>query len=69
VVELSIRTDVAGLEGQRAGYIEGLYVKPEARGEGVSRKLLRASHEWAHRQNCSAFASDRSDRVVIDKSF
>jgi aminoglycoside 6'-N-acetyltransferase I len=38
--ELSIRTDLAGLEGKRVGYVEGLYVVPEARGRGLVRKLL-----------------------------
>jgi aminoglycoside 6'-N-acetyltransferase I len=69
VAELSIRGDVAGLEGQRAGYVEGLYVQPEVRGRGVARTLMRASRMWAHQQKCTAFASDRAGRVVIDKTF
>ena len=68
-VELSIRTDVAGLEGKRTGYVEGLYVRPDARGQGVARKLLQASRNWARQQKCTAVASDRAGRVVIDKSF
>lgn len=69
VVELALRTDVAGLEGKRTGYVEGLYVKPDVRHQGVARNLMRASRSWAQRQNCEAFASDRADRVVIDRSF
>jgi len=67
--ELSIRTDVAGLEGRRTGYVEGLYVKPKARGQNVARVLLKESRKWAHRSGCTHFASDRSDRVVVDPGF
>jgi aminoglycoside 6'-N-acetyltransferase I len=67
--ELSVRTALPTLVGTRVGYVEGLYVVPEARGLGVTRALLRASRDWARQQNCAAFASDRADRVIIDKSF
>jgi len=68
-VELATRTDVAGLERERVGYVEGLYLSPEARGHGVVSKLLPASHSWARQQNCTAFASDRAGRVIVDKRF
>ena len=68
-VELSIRTDVPGLEGKRAGYVEGLYVPPELRYRGIARTLLQASRTWARQQECEGFASDRADRIVIDQSF
>lgn len=67
--ELFIRTDLAGFEGTRVGYVEGLYVLPEVRGRGVVRKLLQASRSWAYQQNCDAFVSDRADRIIIDRSF
>jgi aminoglycoside 6'-N-acetyltransferase I len=69
VAELSIRADVAGLEGKRVGYVEGLYVQPEVRGRGVARTLMRASRVWGRQQKCTAFASDRAGRVVVDKTF
>ena len=67
--ELSIRTDVAGVEGTRVGYVEGLYVIPEARHQGVARNLLEASRAWALGQNCAGLASDRAGRVVVDRGF
>ena len=66
--ELAIRGDVAGLEGKRVGYVEGLYVILEARQQGLARKLLQASRNWARQQKCTAFASDRAGRVVVDRS-
>lgn len=67
--ELSIRTDVTGVECQRTGYVEGLYVRPSFRQQGVARELMRASRNWAQQQKCTAFASDRAGRVVVDKTF
>jgi hypothetical protein len=58
-----------GLEGKRVGCIEGLYIMPEVRPQGLARMLLQASRGWARQQRCAAFASDRSGRIVIDKRF
>ena len=68
-VELSIREDVAGLEGIRTGYVEGLYVQAADRSSGVALLLLRAAGRWAASQRCQAFASDRDDRVIIHGRF
>ena len=67
--ELSIRDNLPGLEGKRVGYVEGLYVVPEARHRGIGRRLLHESRRWARDQKCAVFASDRAERVVVDKGF
>jgi aminoglycoside 6'-N-acetyltransferase I len=67
--ELSIRFDVAGLAQKRAGYVEGLYVSPPARGRGVTGELFRAVRRWAREQGCVALASDRAERVIVDRHF
>jgi aminoglycoside 6'-N-acetyltransferase I len=67
--ELAIREDVAGFEGKRVGYVEGLYVRPEVRQRGIAMTLLRACRSWAGQQRCEAFVSDRAGRTVIDRSF
>lgn len=69
VAELSLRRDVAGLEGKLTGYVEGMFVRPAFRGSGVGLRLLRASQEWARSRGCVAFASDRAGRVVVDWGF
>ena len=68
-VELSIRTDLPGLLGNRTGYIEGLYVEPAWRLRGIVRRLLCASRLWARAQACTHFASDRDNRLIMDVAF
>ncbi|HXM95973.1 MAG TPA: GNAT family N-acetyltransferase [Candidatus Dormibacteraeota bacterium] len=68
-VELSIRLDLPRLAGHRVGYVEGLYVRPEIRRQGIARRLLQASRSWARQQKCTAMASDRAGRIILDRSF
>jgi len=58
-INFSLRTDyVAGATIYPVGYIEGIYVKPEYRGMGTARKLVKTAEEWALTQGCSEVASD-----------
>lgn len=41
------------------GYVEGIYVVPEARVMGVGRALVEAAEAWAHGLGCTEMASDR----------
>ena len=56
--ELSIRPYAEGCATDRIGYLEGWYVVPEARRQGVGRALVEASEAWARAQGCTEFASD-----------
>lgn len=67
--ELSIRTDLPGMEGRRTGYVEGMYLRPEFRNRGFTRRLLLESRSWAREQKCDAFASDRAGRIIVDPNF
>lgn len=67
--EASIRTDyVNGTESSPVGYLEGLYVKPEARTHGVARLLIDAVSEWAAAQGCSELASDTQPENTISQA-
>jgi aminoglycoside 6'-N-acetyltransferase I len=57
-VELSIRPYAEGCRTDRVAFLEGWFVRPDARGRGVGRALVAASEEWARSQGCSEFASD-----------
>lgn len=56
--ELSIRSYTEGCTTDRVGYLEGWYVVPGARGQGVGRALVEAAEAWARAQGCTEFASD-----------
>ena len=49
---------VEGTRHSPVGYLEGIYVEPDSRRQGVAGMLLAACEEWAGRQGCREFASD-----------
>lgn len=64
-VEMSIRRYAEGCETDRVGFVEGWYVVPDARRQGVGRALIAAGIGWARGEGCTEFASDALiDNVV-----
>ena len=58
-VEVSLRSDyVNGTSSSPVGFLEGVYVRPEARGQGVARRLIAEAERWAAGAGCVEFASD-----------
>ncbi len=56
--ELSIHPYAEGCSSERVGYLEGWYVLPDARRQGVGRALVDAALDWARGQGLTEFASD-----------
>lgn len=56
--ELSVRPYAEDCDTDRVAYLEGWYVDPAARRQGVGRALVEAAEAWAERLGCSEFASD-----------
>jgi len=56
--ELSIRTYAEDCVTDHVAYLEGWYVVPDARRQGVGTALVRAAEDWARSQGCTEFASD-----------
>lgn len=57
--EASLRTDhVNGTDSSPVGYLEGLFVEPGSRRQGVARALVGAVAHWARSRGCSELASD-----------
>ncbi len=58
-VQCSLRYDyVEGSESSPVGYLEGIFVRDEFRGQGVASALLEHSMNWSREQGCIEFASD-----------
>ncbi|HEY2531930.1 MAG TPA: GNAT family N-acetyltransferase [Xanthobacteraceae bacterium] len=56
--ELSIRNIVDSCSTDRVAYLEGWYVVPQSRRQGIGRALIQASERWAIHQGCTEFGSD-----------
>jgi aminoglycoside 6'-N-acetyltransferase I len=56
--EVSRRAYAEGCETSPVGFLEGWYVVPERRAQGVGRALLAAAEHWARELGCREFASD-----------
>lgn len=49
---------VEGTDSSPVGYLEGIFVLPAYRGQGLGRALVRRCEAWAREQGCQEFASD-----------
>lgn len=56
--EVSRRAYAEGCETSPVGFLEGWYVVPARRGQGVGRALVAAAEAWARDLGCREFASD-----------
>jgi aminoglycoside 6'-N-acetyltransferase I len=59
--EASVRSDyVNGTESSPVAFLEGIYVVPNSRRQGIARTLIAAIEGWAVAVGCKEFASDAS---------
>jgi aminoglycoside 6'-N-acetyltransferase I len=58
LIELSIRPHAEGCETDHVAFIEGWYVEPAARGQGMGAALVAAAESWGRSQGCVELASD-----------
>jgi aminoglycoside 6'-N-acetyltransferase I len=56
--EVSRRAYAEGCETSPVGFLEGWYVVPARRRQGVGRALVAAAEGWARALGCREFASD-----------
>jgi aminoglycoside 6'-N-acetyltransferase I len=58
-LQVGLRSHADGCDvAQAVGFIEGWFVRAEARGHGIGRALVSAGQEWARTQGCVEMASD-----------
>jgi aminoglycoside 6'-N-acetyltransferase I len=58
LAELSIRNIVDSCATDRVAYLEGWYVEPSVRRQGVGAALIAGAERWAVDQGCKEFGSD-----------
>lgn len=58
MLELSLRPYADGCESSPVPYVEGWYVAPNARRQGVGAALVKAAEDWAVVQGYTEMASD-----------
>lgn len=59
LVEVAVRTDyVNGTDSSPVGFLEGLYVDPVFRKQGIAGLLVQAAAQWAREKGCKEMASD-----------
>jgi aminoglycoside 6'-N-acetyltransferase I len=58
-VQVGLRSHADGCDTSRpVGFIEGWYVVPDCRRQGIGRRLLAAAEDWACNQGCKEMGSD-----------
>ena len=57
-LEAATRSRANGCETTPVGYLEGWYVDPDVRRQGVGRALIEDAEAWARSKGCRQMASD-----------
>lgn len=57
-LEASIRPFVEDCHTDHVGYLEGWYVDPDHRRNGIGGELVRNAENWARQKGCTEMASD-----------
>ena len=58
-MDLSLRHDyVPGATQSPVTYVEGIYVRPQYRHQGLGTALIQWAQQWAQQQGCTELASD-----------
>ena len=68
LAELSIRPYAEGCRSNRVAYLEGWFVRSDARGQGIGKALITAAEEWARSMGCVELASDADPDNDLSRS-
>jgi len=63
--EVSIHTEAPGCTTNRIGFLEGWYVDPGYRRQGIGRALNAAAEQWARERGCTEMASDTNESYPL----
>jgi aminoglycoside 6'-N-acetyltransferase I len=65
LLEASLHEHAPGCQTSPVGYLEGWFVDPAWRGQGVGRALVQSAENWARSQGCREMASDTTDDYPV----
>lgn len=58
-INVSVRSDyVEGADSSPTGYLEGIYIEPMFRKQGIAHQLLKLGEQWLAQQGCTQIGSD-----------
>lgn len=63
--EVAVRNWAEGCVTPAVAYLEGWYVRPEARRRGVGRALVAAAEAWGRERGCTEMGSDADPRNAV----
>ncbi len=67
---ISIRKEyVEGSNSSPVGYIEGIYVKPEFRKQGIAKKFIELAEDWSRKRGCIELGSDTESENIESRKF
>ena len=70
LINLSLRSDyVQSASSTPVAYVEGIYVKPKYRKQGVTKALVEQAEKWANEQGCQELASDAKLSNLVSQKF
>lgn len=67
--EVGVRAFADGCSTSPVGYLEGIWVDPDARRRGIASRLLDAALDWARARGLSEFASDAAVENAASLAF
>jgi aminoglycoside 6'-N-acetyltransferase I len=67
---ISIRKDyVEGSNSSPVGYLEGIYVRPEFRKQGIAKRFIELAEDWSHKRGCTELGSDTEIENTESRNF
>lgn len=67
-IECSIRDKAPGCETNRIGYIEGWFVVPQFRRQGIGARLVEFGEMWARANGCTEMVSDTTSDYLSSRA-
>jgi aminoglycoside 6'-N-acetyltransferase I len=66
-LDLNLRPYADGCQGSPVPYVEGWYLRPEARGVGLGARLMAAAEAWAREKGFREMGSDASAGNLVSR--